>query len=783
MIRFLRPIAEFLAALLIAPVLLLLAAVALLGADITSKRSSRTRQPNRAPDTRSATVVIPNWNGRDLLERYLPSVVAAMAGHPANEILVVDNGSSDGSADYVREHFPAVTLLALPENRGFGGGSNAGFRAAKNDIVVLLNSDMRVDAHFLDPLLAGFTDADVFAVSCQIYLSDPSRRREETGLTEGWWEDGRLRVSHRDDPAVTEPFPCLYAGGGSSAFDRAKFLELGGFDELLAPFYLEDTDLGFLAWKRGWKVLYQPASVVYHEHRGTIGRKFTSRYIDSILKKNYLLFTWKNIHSWKSLASSLISSWAGALAASLAGDRPLRPNFAGIWRAFRQLPQAARSRSSARSLSVITDAEAFARSRGSHFRDRFHPAASPDQKLRVLFVSPYPILPPVHGGAVFMLQTLRELSKWCEVHALVLLDEPSQAAANGELAQICASVELLVRPKNASLASIDPHAVEEFRSRDVQWAIDRLIFLHRIDVLQVEYTAMGQYIEKYARIVTALFEHDVYFQSILRTARFFESRTARFKAHFEYLRALRYELNLLARCDQVQVCTAQNRDYLLTFRPELAPRIHAGLRAAIDTGAYAFPGGPREPGSLLFIGSARHKPNLFAIEWFAAAVFPAIVAARPSVRLYLAGFDAAAHPVLAAHPQIEMLGYVDDVRPWLSRCSLFVCPILSGSGVRVKLLEAFASGIPVLSTRIGAEGLAAEDGRFCALADSPGEFAQKAIGLLNADPSMEMTSRARAEVEANWDSAVVTARLADSYRALVAAKSNSGLPPSDTSRS
>ncbi len=329
--RFLRAFAELIAALLLAPALLVIVAIALLAADLWARVAGRPRtRQDRMPATRSASIVIPNWNGRDLLEKYLPSVIQAASHNSGNEVLVVDNGSSDGSAAFVRERFPAVTLLCLPENLGFGGGSNAGFRAAKNDVVVLLNSDMRVHENFLAPLLAGFTDESVFAVSCQIYLSDPQKRREETGLTEGWWEDGRLRVSHREDSAIGVPFPCFYAGGGSSAFDRAKFLELGGFDELLAPFYLEDTDLGFLAWKRGWKVLYQPESVVFHEHRGTIGRKFPPRYIDSILKKNYLLFTWKNIHAWPSLLASFGAAWSGAVASSLAGARPLRTNFAGL---------------------------------------------------------------------------------------------------------------------------------------------------------------------------------------------------------------------------------------------------------------------------------------------------------------------------------------------------------------------------------------------------------------------------------------------------------------------
>src|SRR5208337_2406029 len=123
----------------------------------------------------SASVVIPTWNGKDLLEKFLPSVVAALAANPANEIVVVDNGSTDGSAEFVRSAFPQVKLLALTTNLGFGGGSNAGFRAASNDIVVLLNNDMRVDVGFLGPLLEGFADSEVFSVSCQIFFSDPAR--------------------------------------------------------------------------------------------------------------------------------------------------------------------------------------------------------------------------------------------------------------------------------------------------------------------------------------------------------------------------------------------------------------------------------------------------------------------------------------------------------------------------------------------------------------------------------------------------------------------------------
>ena len=187
-------------------------------------------------------------------------------------------------------------------------------------------------------MLDGFTDEHVFAVSCQIFFSDPSKLREETGLTQAWWQGGRLRVRHRDRRRDHGPYPCFYGGGGSCAFDRRKFLELGGFDPLLHPFYLEDTDLGYMAWKRGWKVLYQPRSIVFHEHRGTIGKKFSQQYIAAILKKNFVLFCWKNIHEWRKLVSHFGASWADAVVSAVIGDSPERTNFAGLWRALLQLP-------------------------------------------------------------------------------------------------------------------------------------------------------------------------------------------------------------------------------------------------------------------------------------------------------------------------------------------------------------------------------------------------------------------------------------------------------------
>jgi glycosyltransferase involved in cell wall biosynthesis len=149
---------------------------------------------------------------------------------------------------------------------------------------------------------------------------------------------------------------------------------------------------------------------------------------------------------------------------------------------------------------------------------------------------------------------------------------------------------------------------------------------------------------------------------------------------------------------------------------------------------------------------------------------PQILALRPTAKLVCVGSDP---PPPHAFPNlggaIAVRGFVADVRAVFHEYSVFVCPILSGSGVRVKLLEAFASGIACVSTPIGAEGLAANDGEFCRLAGDSRAFAHAVAGLLDR-PDSAMTARARQEVAQNWNMPAMTERLVERYRELLRAK-------------
>ena len=259
------------------------------------------------------------------------------------------------------------------------------------------------------------------------------------------------------------------------------------------------------------------------------------------------------------------------------------------------------------------------------------------------------------------------------------------------------------------------------------------MYVNEIDVLQLDYTQFAVYSAPFRRIATFLFEHDIYFQFVRRGMKALDNPLVWLHHFYEYLRALRFERQAVRKFDAVQVCTAANRRYLETYAWKAAP-IKEGLRAGIDVSRYEYVAEGRKPEMLLFTGNFRHPPNQEALTFFARQVLPEVRRHRPQARLIVVGAEVTPQFERSLEDtKIEFAGRVADIRPSLYRHTIFVCPVLSGSGVRVKLLEAFASGIPVVSTSQGAEGLVSDREEILELADTADEFARRVLKLLD-DP-------------------------------------------------
>jgi GT2 family glycosyltransferase len=348
--------------LLLLPVDLILALTLVASAPLWFRRRGETQ--TRLPDASRTTIIIVNWDGKHLLAESLPALLDAVKYDGGrHDILVVDNGSTDGSVEYVRSHFPCVRLLELDRNYGFSGGNHRGIESAATDTVVLLNNDMIVERGFLRPLLDGFTDPSVFAVTSQIFFADAARRREETGKTRARFERGFFYLWHDDiqpDDERQMAIPVVWAGGGSCAIDRRKYLAIGGFDALYRPFYVEDVDVSYQAWKRGWKCVLAPASRVVHKHRSTTQARFGLEFVENTIRKNQYLFIWKNVTDHSMLLEHLWNL-PRIHARAMRSQAPVWEIKAYL-RAFRQLPEAVRRRISSAPHYRASDSDVLARS-------------------------------------------------------------------------------------------------------------------------------------------------------------------------------------------------------------------------------------------------------------------------------------------------------------------------------------------------------------------------------------------------------------------------------------
>jgi GT2 family glycosyltransferase len=224
-----------------------------------------------------ASVVIPNWNGA----HHLPVCLDALRAqtYPHIEIILVDNGSTDGSQEMVSELYPEVRLLALDRNRGLTGGNNAGFCAARGEILISLNNDTEVEPRFVEALVQALVEhPEAGMVAAKMLLFD--RRDILHSAGDGFGVDGipfNHGVWQRDEGQFDEPGWIFGGCGGAVAYRRAMLDDVGQFDESFFM-YCEDVDLNWRALLAGWRCWYTPEAVVYHKLSATGGGPLASYY-------------------------------------------------------------------------------------------------------------------------------------------------------------------------------------------------------------------------------------------------------------------------------------------------------------------------------------------------------------------------------------------------------------------------------------------------------------------------------------------------------------------------
>ena len=234
------------------------------------------------------SIVIPSYNGKKLLEKNLPKLIAAA---PDAEIIVVDDASTDQSAEFIKRKFPQIKVIQHKKNQRFAAACNTGVKAAHGEIIVMLNNDVVPKKDFLKPLLKHFENGQIFSVGCR-EIGIKKGKKFISGRTEGKFKRGFL-VHWR--PKDQESQETLWSFGGSMAVDKKKYLQLGGMDELYSPAYWEDIDLCWRAKEKGWIILFEKNAVVFHNHETTNVSIFGKTRIQLYGFRNQILFVWKNI--------------------------------------------------------------------------------------------------------------------------------------------------------------------------------------------------------------------------------------------------------------------------------------------------------------------------------------------------------------------------------------------------------------------------------------------------------------------------------------------------------
>ena len=247
------------------------------------------------------SIIIPVYKNYEMFYQYLEINKKYFEGC---EVIVMNDYPLENISKPVQKIYPESIVINNKKNLGFAENVNRGVLKATRNYIFLMNSDVVLrDDSFLTALKHFKTDSKLFAVG----FAQIEKEGKIVGANRSYFENGLINHNQQSITNHQQLISNFWAEGGSSIFKKKLFIDLGLLDELFNPFYWEDIDLSYRAWKAGYKILYDPSIKVEHHHESTIGKYFDKRKVLKIAFRNQLIFNWKNLTDKKLIFEHLLN--------------------------------------------------------------------------------------------------------------------------------------------------------------------------------------------------------------------------------------------------------------------------------------------------------------------------------------------------------------------------------------------------------------------------------------------------------------------------------------------
>lgn len=399
--------------------------------------------------------------------------------------------------------------------------------------------------------------------------------------------------------------------------------------------------------------------------------------------------------------------------------------------------------------------------------------------MRILYILPYSPFPPHFGGALRIYNLLQSMLRHHKV-TLLLYGSPHDAEQlRSAFASSLDGIHTVDPPPGwagnqrrltqlYSLVRRNSSANLGFYSDAMQAEINRLLDGTRFDVIQIENYLLGYFDFDESDAIRILDAQNVEYDNIRRMARATRSRVRKLFYENEYRKVYREETKVCREQDAILVTSQRDKSLLDTEIPETPKFV---IPNGVDLSYFHPASEPVEPFSLVFTGAMNYFPNSDGMIHFLREVLPLIRERVPQVKVYVVGNSPPKQLTEYASSDVVITGFVEDVRPFVHRASVYIVPLRMGGGTRLKVLEAMAMKKPIVTTSIGCEGIELTNGNSMIVADRPGDFANAVAELL-----LDSAKRARLadagyeNVRNKYDWVTIGDRLAEAYESIMAGK-------------